>query len=304
MKRKLVLWCLTISFLLTGTLIAAPKQNSAAEEVAVALSELDLLKGTDHGFALEALPTRIQGLVMLIRLTGNEEAALTETEDHPFTDIQPWADPYVSFANKKQWIKGVEEGRFGANDILTEQQYVTLLLRALGYTEEAEDFQWETVEEFAANLGLSAVLGQKEVLDRAGLVLISWDALQQPLKEKHETLAESLIKKQVFELEQYSNIKANITRPDIIPGYLKTEDLQQIAEAYQRSFDEVKRFFTELLRQAKDMPSNKSMQAWVLNQIKEVKAAGAETPTESYCDMVRDLWNGFWNEVEGKQKTE
>jgi|GEM_PF-4028328 len=304
MKRKLVLWCLIISFLFTGTHIAAPKQSSAAEEVAVALSELDLLKGTDQGFALEALPTRIQGLVMLIRLTGNEEAALTETEDHPFTDIQPWADPYVTFANKKQWIKGVEEGRFGANDILTEQQYVTLLLRALGYTEEAEDYQWETAEEFAANLGLSAVLGQKEVLDRAGLVLISWDTLQQPLKGKQETLAENLIEMQVFELEQYSNIKANIIRPEIIPGYLKTADLQQIAAAYQRSIEEVKRLFTELLRQAKDMPSNKSMQAWVLNQIKEIKAAVAETTTGEYCDMVRTLWSDFWNEVEGKQKTD
>lgn len=304
MSRKLVLWCLVLSFLFAGTLFAAPKQNSAAEEIAVALSELDLFHGTDEGFALHELPTRIQGLVMLIRLTGNEEAALAESEGHPFTDIQPWADPYVSFANKQQWIKGYEDGRFGADDVLTEQQYVTLLLRALGYTEEAEDFTWETVEEFAANLGLSAVLGQKDVLDRAGLALISWDALQQPLKEKPETLAESLIKKQVFELEHYTEVKQTITRPEIIPGYLKTEDLQQIAAAYQRNFEEVKRLFTELLRQAKGMPSSKSMQAWVLNQIKEIKAAVAETPTREYCDMVRALWSDFWNEVEGKQKTE
>lgn len=72
MSRKLVLWCLVLSFLLAGTLFAAPKQNSAAEEIAVALSELDLFHGTDEGFALHELPTRIQGLVMLIRLTGNE----------------------------------------------------------------------------------------------------------------------------------------------------------------------------------------------------------------------------------------
>jgi hypothetical protein len=304
MKRNIGLWCVLLSLILSGTITAEPKSYSADHDVAVALSELNLFYGTDQGFALEDTPKRIQGLVMLIRLTGNEAEAETETSGHPFPDIAPWAEPYVAFAYRKQWIKGLEDGRFGSDDDMTEQQYITLLLRALGYSEDAGDFSWETAEELAADLGLSADIGQDVALDRGRMVLVSWDALQQVKKDTRETLAEALAKKQVFQLEQYTKLKTKITRPEIIPGYLNQQDIEQIATSYQKNFNEVKNLFAELLHQAKEVTSQKGIQAWVLQQIKEIKTEASEFSTGAYSGMVQELWKDFWNEVDGKIKTE
>jgi len=304
MKRNIGLWCVLFSLILSGTIVAAPKSYSADQDVAVALSELNLFYGTGQGFALEDIPKRIQGLVMLIRLTGNEAEAEAETSNHPFPDVAPWAEPYVAFAYRNQWIAGLEDGRFGSDDDLTEQQYVTLLLRALGYSEEAGDFSWETAQEFAVDLGLSADIGQDATLDRGRMVLVSWDALQQVKKDTKETLAEVLAKKQVFQLEQYTKLKTKITRPEIIPGYLNLQDIEQIATTYQKSIDDVKTLFVELLHQAKEVTPQKGIQAWVLQQIKEIKTEASELSTKAYSDMVQDLWESFWNEVDGKIKTE
>jgi hypothetical protein len=304
MKRNIGLWCVLFSLILSGTIVSAPKSYSADQDVAVALSELNLFYGTGQGFALEDIPKRIQGLVMLIRLTGNEAEAEAETSGHPFPDIAPWAEPYVAFAYRNQWIAGLEDGRFGSDDDMTEQQYITLLLRALGYSEEAGDFTWETSEELAANLGLSADIGQDAALDRGRMVLISWDALQQVKKDTKETLAEALAKKKVFQLEQYTKLKTEITRPEIIPGYLNQQDIEQIATTYQKSIDDVKTLFSELLHRAKEVTPQKDIQTWVFRQIQEIKTNATELSTGTYCEMVQELWKDFWNEVDGKIKTE
>ena len=305
MKRNIVLWCICLGLIFSGTSLASTKKYSAVQEVAGALFELDLFQGTDQGFALEEISQRIQGLVMLIRLTGNEAVALAETESHPFKDVKevaPWANPYVAFAYKQQWIWGMEEGRFGASDAMTEQQYLTLILRALCYTEEAGDFSWETANQFAADLGLSAELGQGIDLNRGRMVLISWDTLKQPLKEREETLAELLVKKQVFDFEKYNKIKSEIVRPEIIPGYLSQQDMLQIATAYGKKIADVKELFAELLHQAKEVTPQKGIRAWVLNKITETKAELTQPLTQTFDQMVQELWQDFWNEVDGKIK--
>ena len=301
-KRNIVLWCICLVLIFSGTSMANTKRYSTVNDVAVALSELGLFRGTDQGFALEDIPKRIQGLVMLIRLTGNEKAALAETESHPFKDVEPWADPYVAFAYKQQWIKGIEEGKFGAEEAMNEQQYLTLLLRALGYTEEAGDFSWETVNQLAADLGLSADLGQTLDLTRGRMVLISWDTLKQHLKESEETLAEVLEKKQMLDFEKYNKIKNEIMRPEIITGFLNCQDMLQIATTYGKSFEDVKQLFTELLYQAKEVTPQKGIQAWVLTQIKEIKAELSGPAAQSFDQMVQELWKDFWNQVDGKIK--
>lgn len=305
MKRKIVLCCICFGLLFSGTITAtAPPKNSTLHDVATALSQLKLFQGTDRGFDLEDPPQRIQGLIMLIRLTGNEEAAEASAESHPFTDVAPWAAPSVAFAYKQKWVAGYGDGRFGGEETLTEQQYLALILRALGYSEDSGDFSWETVEDLAANLGLRTDLGQDVVLNRGHMVLLSWEALQQKLKASEETLADVLVKKQVFDGEKYKKIKSEIVRPEIIMGFLNKQDLQQIATAYGKSVEQVQELFAELLHQAKEVTPQKGIEAWVLQQIKEIKAELSVPPAQTYDQMVQELWKDFWNEVDGKLKPE
>lgn len=72
-----------------------------AEKEAVDLYELGLFAGTDKGFVLEEIPTRLQGIIMLIRVMGEEEEARNCTYTHPFTDVPAWGDRYVAWAYAK-----------------------------------------------------------------------------------------------------------------------------------------------------------------------------------------------------------
>ena len=130
--------------------------------LADALRTLGLFQGSGTGYGsgydLEAAPTRIQGLILFLRLIGEEEAALASTAACPFTDVPDWCRPYVAYAYAQGYTKGMDEegGIFGTNDTLTAGQYVTFLLRALGYQDsgEAPDFTWDTALERAVELGV------------------------------------------------------------------------------------------------------------------------------------------------------
>ena len=51
---------------------------SYEEEAADALNSLGLFSGSEAGYELERTPTRAEALVMLLRLTGQADAALAE----------------------------------------------------------------------------------------------------------------------------------------------------------------------------------------------------------------------------------
>ena len=73
-----------------------------------------------------------------------------------FTDIKdPYYKPFIAWAEANEYVKGhsgKRAGEFGYNDYLTARQYAVILLRALGYVEEADD--WYKAFDTAEYLGL------------------------------------------------------------------------------------------------------------------------------------------------------
>ena len=166
--------------------------------LADALRELGLFQGTGtaygEGYDLEVAPTRVVGLVMFLRLLGEEQAALSSTVDNPFSDTPDWCERYVAYAYAKGYTTGVgPDGagglRFDPNAAISADQYVTFLLRALGYSDSGEtpDFLWSEAVDTAGALGVLtagevSMLRQEEFL-RAQVVYLSYFALSAPLKE-------------------------------------------------------------------------------------------------------------------------
>lgn len=104
-----------------------------ANNEAIDLNKLGLLAGTNKGFALEEIPTRLQGIIMLVRMMGEEEAAQNCTYTHPFTDVPAWGDRYVAWAYTKKYTVGTSTTTFSSTENMTAQQYIAFTLRALGY---------------------------------------------------------------------------------------------------------------------------------------------------------------------------
>ena len=118
--------------------------SSTADYPAMAssLKTLGLFRGSDtaygEGFDLEKAPTRMEALIMLIRLLGEESEALSCTAYQPFTDVPDWAQPYAAYAYSKGYTNGVGPTTFGTTMSASAEMYTEFLLRALRYSSTAQ----------------------------------------------------------------------------------------------------------------------------------------------------------------------
>jgi hypothetical protein len=164
--------------------------NSMAD----ALYSMGLFKGRTDGYALNSGATRAEGIVMFLRLIGEEDDALSFTGTHPFTDAG-WADRYVAYAYSKGYTKGVSSTKFGTNDPLTAAHYVTFILRAIGYSEDT-DYAWKTVLSDVVKLNVlsnAEVTALQRSFTRAHVVYLSYWSLFQTLKDRGDSVLTSLI---------------------------------------------------------------------------------------------------------------
>ncbi|MBM6869763.1 S-layer homology domain-containing protein [Pseudoflavonifractor phocaeensis] len=157
--------------------------------LAGALAEMGLFRGTDtaygSGYDLENIPTRIEGLVMFLRLIGEEEAALSYTGVNPFVDVPAWADRYVAYAYSKGYTTGVSGTAFAPERAMGASEYVIFLLRALGYSETGDnpDFTWQTALAQGKALGVltsgeyTLLTAEETTFCRAHLAYLSYFVL-------------------------------------------------------------------------------------------------------------------------------
>lgn len=172
-----------------------------------ALKALGLFLGDGSGYALNRAPGRMEALVMLIRLLGEEQAALQCTDAYPFNDEPTWKNGklYITYGYLQGYSKGTGYGGFSPYANTSLEQYLTFVLRSLGY-QDGTDFVWnQTSVSLAQSLGLLTDAELEDVRQsgfyRDHVALISWRALSARRKDGY-TLAEWLMNKGVFTGEQ------------------------------------------------------------------------------------------------------
>ena len=199
-------------------------ESSATDYNALAdgLKALGLFKGSDTGYGfgydLEAKPTRIQALIMFLRLIGEEQAALSTTAACPFTDVPAWCQPYVAYAYEQGLTKGVDDAAmlFGTADYVTAGQYVTFILRALGYQDSGDtpDFTWDTALQRGMDLGILTAGEYKMLMEepflRAQVAYLSYFALEHTYKDRAETLQTQLTTSGVLDAADVAAVRGGI----------------------------------------------------------------------------------------------
>lgn len=194
-------------------------------QLADALFQLRLFRGSDYayggGYELERLPTRVEGLVMFLRLIGEEADALAYTGSVPFTDVAAWSVPYVSYAYEKGYTKGIGEDKFGnpffgPQQTISADEYMTFLLRALSYRDSGAeaDFSWNTALQFARGQAFITdreydLLTKNEFL-RAHVAYLSYFSLDDKVNGIEQTLKDILIAKNVFTAVELQNVKQTV----------------------------------------------------------------------------------------------
>lgn len=195
-------------------LSSAPDYNA----MALALKQLTLFRGTStgiaYGFELSRAPSRIEALVMLVRLLGEEDAALATTSPCPFTDIDPWAAPYAAYAFEKGYSNGIGGGLFGSTMSASAQMYTEFLLRALGYSSFAQsDISDAPDRAYASGIITDSerkALQSGEFL-RADVAYLSYYALSAPLSGSSISLSDKLMRTGVYTDSDYRSAAALVT---------------------------------------------------------------------------------------------
>lgn len=187
----------TAVFSLEGSYTLSASGNVDYNAMADGLTQMGLLKGTGaaygSGYELERQALRVEGLVMFIRLMGEENAALTSTAVNPFADSPSWADRYLAYAYEKGYTTGIGTNAagqlmFGPNNTISAGEYMTFVLRALGYSESGTnpDFNWQNAMDAAVAYGVirqsEAALLSGSSFCRAQVVYLSVCALSAPTK--------------------------------------------------------------------------------------------------------------------------
>lgn len=176
------------------------------EAQAQMLCDLGLFRGTDKGFALEKPMTRAEAAAMLTRFLGVEETALAGEWEHPFTDVPQWADKYVGWLYQNGLTKGISGTQYGAAKYVTCGQYCTFLARA---STDYDYYSWL----------LRSEENEEERCDAAGFVRgdavslsvrLLRENYQKGGNEQEKSVAQVLVDKGVFTVEQLKNAAQNV----------------------------------------------------------------------------------------------
>jgi len=215
--RRLTLLVLVVLLLTTLALPAyASGSGTTSTTHAEQLHMLHLFQGTGTKvdgtpvYSLDTEPTRLHGLVMLIRLLGREDEALKTAASNPFADVNAGHDaygiPYVAYAYDSGLTQGRSATVFDPDTALAARDYVTFLLRALGYDDAAGDFSWAQALPFAASIGMMTPGAADQLaaltLNRGDMVDLSYAALGCTMKDGKQTLAEKLCAEGIFTREE------------------------------------------------------------------------------------------------------
>lgn len=192
--KKAVLLALILA-LACGMAPAVSAAGSEAVKAADTLNALGLFSGTGTDargkpiYDLDRAPTRAEAVTMLVRLLGKENQAKAGTWTTPFTDVEEWAKPYVGYAYANKLTSGTGATTFGGSSAMTATQYLTLVLRALGY-ESGTDFQWDKAWELSDRIGMTdgEYATGNAVFFRGDVAAISVNSLGSKSKDSDVTL--------------------------------------------------------------------------------------------------------------------
>ena len=210
--RKLFVIVVFVTAILVSVSFSAVCSTADASGYADKLYTLGLFNGVGENpdglpdFALNRPATRAEATAILVRLIGKEAEALQGGWTLPFTDVPGWAMPYIGYAYANNITKGVGSDTFGSGRKVSAPEFITLILRSLGYT-SGEDFEWKKAWILSDSLGITD--GRYETAEtflRSDIAAVSFNALSASFKDSDETLCSRLIDAGVFSESQATSV--------------------------------------------------------------------------------------------------
>ena len=137
-----------------------------------------LLNGNENGLDLLKPLTRIEATAMLVRAMGYESDQTSDVSY--FSDIQSdnWGARYANIAKDKGITAGVGDNMFAPDELITSNQFATLILRNTG---ESPDWQTAINEFIDRGIITSDQADKMDLFTRGDMAKIIYEAKQKGL---------------------------------------------------------------------------------------------------------------------------
>ena len=114
--------------------------GTSCEGAVNVLSALKVVDGfTDGTFKPEQTVTRAQMAKLVVTALGVADYATAKTSKYTDMGNAAWAIPYVEYASNLNIVNGVGNGKFNPNGTVTYEQAATMIVRAIGYTDQCKE---------------------------------------------------------------------------------------------------------------------------------------------------------------------
>lgn len=139
--KKVLAFVVVFAMMLSVGISASPfpdvDDSDSYAEAATILNSLGLMIGDDEGnFNPDKTIIRSEATTVVVRAKGLGDAADGAKGPTKFgdVDVDSWATGFINIAQQSGMVEGYNANEFGPNDEVTYEQYVKMLVAALGYT--------------------------------------------------------------------------------------------------------------------------------------------------------------------------
>ena len=157
--------------------------GTACEGAVNVLSALKVVDGfTDGTYKPEQTVTRAQMAKLIVTALGVADYATAKTSKYTDMGAATWAIPYVEYASNLNIVNGVGNGKFNPNGTVTYEQAATMVVRALGYTDQCKEMNgtWPAIyiqKAMALNIFDDVVNGGANGANRGDVAIMLYNAL-------------------------------------------------------------------------------------------------------------------------------
>lgn len=139
-------------------------KGTSYEEAVTVLVDLGVITGFEDGTYKPAdTVTRAQAAIIVVKALGMGDAVGNTKSS--FTDMSGygWAEAHIAFANKLGILTGYPDGTFKPGQTVSYNEFATMMVRALGYSDESIPGSWP-----ANYVNKAAALGVMDNIKSAG----------------------------------------------------------------------------------------------------------------------------------------
>lgn len=195
------------------------------EDAAERLYYLGLMSGvgTKDGrvnFALERPLTKLECLVMAIRLTGVETDVLESRHEHPFTDVPEWGSPYVGYFWELGLITCQEDQCFSPDTEVSTAVFMKYMFNALGYTSGHDDYSQTEAAFIGQRIGICSEAAS--AVTRGDAALMMYRTLDTTVKGSDALLSHVLVEDGILNYQDVQFLLWNEDH-DEVDAYIKSQ---------------------------------------------------------------------------------